>query len=68
MKFPIILLSALSWFIVSCERHEMKDTAHLYEEHAAHGADHGTHGAGHGDDHKEKSSAHGDNDHGKAAH
>jgi hypothetical protein len=61
MKFTAILFSALSLAIVSCERHEIKDTKHLYEEHTTHGD--GSHGAGHGDDHKDKSS-----DHGKATH
>ncbi len=61
MKFASFLLSALCLAIVSCDRHNLEETKHLYEEHSAHGEDHADHGADHGSkEHKadDKGAAH----------
>jgi hypothetical protein len=56
MKFASFLLSALCLAIVSCERHNLEETKHLYEEH------HVDHGSSH------ETKEHKDDGHGKAAH
>jgi hypothetical protein len=62
MKFASFLLSALCLAIVSCERHNLEETKHLYEEHSTHEEHQDGHGAAH------DSKGHKDTEHGAAAH